>query len=438
MTESPMPELADLYRDHIERLQRDYSAAMESCGVDHLVISAGQASQQRSVDDQYWPLKPSPSFLHWLPEADAGRLVSIRIGKPPALVLHEHTSFWEGPAPTSFPAALERFEHITRSDLIAGPKSAFVGDDLDNADDLGFAPEACNRVDLQRELDAVRAIKSPYEIHCIAEANRIASRGHARVAELFTEGDLSELALHLHYLLSTSQVDGQTPYQGIVAHGRNAAVLHHVHYDRRAPASETSLLVDAGASFHGYASDITRTWVRGRGEAAERFRALVAGVEKLQAEINRSVRPGLHYENLHNRSHELLAEVLLECELAAGSAEALVERGVTRAFFPHGLGHSLGLQVHDVGCRLEEPADHNPFLRNTSMTRPGQVFTIEPGCYFIDGLLEPLRNGPDSSLVRWDQVDRLRPFGGVRIEDNLAVTEAASSNLTRDNWASGD
>ena len=79
-------------------------------------------------------------------------------------------------------------------------------------------------------------------------------------------------------------------------------------------------------------------------------------------------------------------------EIGRGSASALVERGVTRALFPHGLGHSLGLQVHDVGMRLRAPRPDNRFLRNTSAIEIGQVFTIEPGCYVIDALRgnEPL------------------------------------------------
>ena len=98
------------------------------------------------------------------------------------------------------------------------------------------------------------------------------------------------------------------------------------------------------------------------------------------------------------------------------------------------LGHSLGIQVHDVGMRLRPPRADNPFLRNTSVIEAGQVFTIEPGCYFIDGLLAPLRGDQRAALLDWTTVDALRPFGGVRLEDDVVVTAGGMRNLTREVW----
>jgi Xaa-Pro dipeptidase len=100
--------------------------------------------------------------------------------------------------------------------------------------------------------------------------------------------------------------------------------------------------------------------------------------------------------------------------------------------FPHGLGHSLGVCVHDVGMRLTPPRDDNPFLRNTSAIEIGQVFTIEPGCYVIDALLAPLRADDRAELVDWAAIDALRPFGGIRIEDDICVVDGGLTNLTRE------
>jgi Xaa-Pro dipeptidase len=118
-------------------------------------------------------------------------------------------------------------------------------------------------------------------------------------------------------------------------------------------------------------------------------------------------------------------------KLPAGEA---VPKNITRAFFPHGLGHSLGLQCHDVGCALVKPKPDNPFLRNTSIIAQGQVFTIEPGIYFVDKLLEELRQGEHASAIDWKLVDALSAFGGVRIEDDVVVTggPAVIRNLTRE------
>jgi Xaa-Pro dipeptidase len=112
---------------------------------------------------------------------------------------------------------------------------------------------------------------------------------------------------------------------------------------------------------------------------------------------------------------------------------------VTRAFYPHGLGHSLGLQTHDVGCALRKPREKNALLRNTSDIAVDQVFTIEPGIYFIDSLLEGLRAQPAGATVDWSAVDVLAPFGGARIEDDVHVVggEAVVRNLTREHLPVG-
>jgi Xaa-Pro dipeptidase len=112
------------------------------------------------------------------------------------------------------------------------------------------------------------------------------------------------------------------------------------------------------------------------------------------------------------------------------------EAGVTRAFFPHGLGHSLGLQTHDVGCAQVRPKARNPHLRNTSTIAAGQVFTIEPGIYFIPALLDELEAGPHAGAVDWRLVGELRRLGGIRIEDDLLVAaDEGTRNLTREQLA---
>src|SRR5207237_6583841 len=103
-----------------------------------------------------------------------------------------------------------------------------------------------------------------------------------------------------------------------------------------------------------------------------------------------------------------------------------------RAFYPHGLGHSLGLQTHDVGCATVKPRADNPFLRNTSTIAADQVFTIEPGIYFIPSLLRPIVETKVGAAVDWELLEALAPFGGIRIEDDLHVTASGPRNLTRE------
>jgi len=233
--------------------------------------------------------------------------------------------------------------------------------------------------------------------------------------------------------------DDELPYHNIIGLNEHAAVLHYQHRDRRPPEEIRSFLIDAGASAAGYAADITRTYAATEGD----FAALIDDMHRLQQAIVAEVRAGVDFRELHLETHRRLGGVLLAHDIAsAGSAEALVEAGVTRAFMPHGLGHLLGLQVHDVGGFMADdeggtiPApEHHPHLRLTRTLATDQVLTIEPGLYFIDLLLESLRSSPAGRLVNWLRVEQLQPCGGIRIEDNVRVLADGTENLTRDAFA---
>jgi len=165
-------------------------------------------------------------------------------------------------------------------------------------------------------------------------------------------------------------------------------------------------------------------------------------MEAMQLEIVGKVKAGTNYSEVHVETHRLLASVLVDTGLATGDVDTLLATGVTSAFFPHGLGHLLGLQVHDVGGFMagetgniiDPPSDH-PFLRLTRVLEENMMLTIEPGLYAIDMLLEELRGTPAENHVLWEGVDWLRPFGGIRIEDDVRVTAEGCENLTRDAFA---
>ena len=419
-------DFAALHRAHVERLSQTTAAALEKAGYSALIIHSGTPSKRTLADDQYWPLRPTPHFQHWLPLAEPSCSLLAVPGRKPRLFRPPLQSFWEAAAAPESDHFWGSFEvvdaSLTKADLPAG-RAAFVGDDLSAALDAEPNPPG-----LLRELDQLRVRKSAYEVACLAEANRRAARGHEELRRLFRDGDRSELELHLAFLGNTRQDDAETPYKNIVALGRHAATLHHVAYEKRAQPAQ-SFLLDAGACFAGYCSDITRTWVKGAGAQAAQFAQLVAGVEAMQERLCALVRIGMPYEELHDESHRQVAEILREVGIARLSSAELTARGITRAFYPHGLGHSLGLQCHDVGCALRPPRADNPFLRNTTEIAAEQVFTIEPGIYFIDALLAPLRSLPG---IDWKLVDALAQFGGVRIEDDVVVRESGVRNLTRE------
>ena len=435
--------LTRLYSDHVADLERRCAPVLQAAGYDHVVIHSGSLKKRTEFDDQYWPLRPTPHFHHWLPLSEPDCALVVTPGKKPKLVWLVEASYWENPAPRETEHFLSFFEIVE----VASPKeskdhfptsgrTAFLGEDRARAASWGFGDADVNPTELLGRLDGLRTKKTPYEVMCLAEANRRAALGHEAVVALFWSGAYSELELHLAYLRATGQDDPETPYKNIVALGVHAATLHHVTYGKTPDPERDSqsLLLDAGSTYQGYGSDITRTWVKGGGAAMAAFSAIVDGVETLQQRLCAEVKLGIGYETLHEAAHRYIADVLRNAGVVKVSTDEAVSAGITRAFFPHGLGHSLGLQCHDVGCALIKPKPDNPFLRNTSTITPGQVFTIEPGIYFIDGLLKGVRGGAHAAGVDWDLVAELTPLGGVRIEDDLLVTDGPSPirNLTRE------
>jgi Xaa-Pro dipeptidase len=211
-------------------------------------------------------------------------------------------------------------------------------------------------------------------------------------------------------------------------------VLHYQHQSPERPAKHLSFLIDAGAEVDGYAADITRTYAAREGTFAD----LIAAVENEQLALCAQVSAGRDFRDLHLECHLRLAGVLRNAGIVDMDPGAMVAEGVTRVFFPHGLGHLIGLQVHDVGGRhdregreIPRPQGH-PYLRLTRTLAPGMVVTIEPGLYFIPSLLAELRAGPHAGAVDWDAVEALLPYGGIRIEDEVACTEDEPENLTRE------
>lgn len=270
--------------------------------------------------------------------------------------------------------------------------------------------------------------KTGYELACLAEANRRALAGHRAARDAFAEGE-SEFGISLAYQRATRQREAEAPYHSIIGLNEHAGTLHYQFYDTRPPGRSRSLLIDAGVRYRGYCSDITRT-TAGPGEG--RFAALIHGLEQLQQRLCALVAPGVSYVEIHRKAHLGIAALLSASGLVRGlSEEDQVATGVTRAFFPHGIGHFLGIQVHDVAGRPVPPPADAPFLRLTRTLEPGMVVTIEPGLYFIPSLLQPLLDGPQGRHLDQTLLAELMGCGGIRIEDNVAVLESGAQNLTR-------
>jgi Xaa-Pro dipeptidase len=235
------------------------------------------------------------------------------------------------------------------------------------------------------------------------------------------------------YLEATGHSDQELPYSSIVALNANGATLHY-QLRSRARSTRFSMLIDAGASHLGYASDITRTYAAKPG----RFADLIAAMDHAQQALCAAVQIGVDWRDLHLSAHNKAAQILCDAQILRLAPADAVATGLTRAFLPHGLGHLLGLQVHDVaGFReapmaetIAPPVGHEA-LRLTRRLQRGFVVTVEPGLYFIDSLLAATKAGPNASAVNWPLIEELRPYGGIRIEDDVLVTATGHENLTR-------
>jgi Xaa-Pro aminopeptidase len=218
----------------------------------------------------------------------------------------------------------------------------------------------------------------------------------------------------------------RTAYDSIVASGPNGAVLHFLPTARRIEPGDL-LLVDAGASCDGYASDVTRTMVVGAEptDVQTFLWQLVLRTHELSIE---QCRPGTEWREVHLAAARTIGTGLIELGLLRGGIDELVSSGAVALFFPHGLGHLIGLTVHDAGGYPpgRERSSH-PQLRYLRTDRPleaGMITSVEPGVYFIDALLgDPDVRARHAEHVVWDNVDPLRGVGGIRIEDDVHVTD---------------
>lgn len=430
--------LATLYPQHVQTLIQRATHALTRGPYDHLIVAAGKQTY-RFLDDNPNPFYANPQFKAWVPLLHHPESwIVFTPGAKPILVYYQPADYWH--VPPSAPAGywVEQFDVriITEPDAMR----AHLPKNLARAAILGEASSAIADVvpnNPQTVLDSLhmaRTRKTPYELQCLREASTRAVRAHRAAATAFRER-LSEQDIHVAYCEAAGQNELELPYNNIVGLNEHGAILHYQYKERARPTEHRSLLIDAGAQVHGYAADITRTY--GNGDAE--FTHLLEAVNHAQLALCQKVRVGQDYPELHVHTHELLARILREQDIVRMTPEAMIESGVSSVFFPHGLGHFLGLQVHDVGAFLRDesgatipkPAGH-PYLRLTRKLEADNVLTIEPGIYFIDLLLDGLRQGPHARSVNWDKVAHLHRFGGIRIEDNVRVTEGEPENMTRD------
>ena len=432
-------DFAALHGAHLDVLRARFDRALEACGYSAVLIYSGSLTPIFG-DDQDHPFRVNAWFKAWVPITQAPNcFLYYEPGRAPVLLFHRPIDFWYMPAEAPRSAWTRAIEIEPIADRAAArlalPRDlgrvACLGEPFPEAAAWGLV---CNPTDLCTRLEYERAFKTPYELACLRLANRLGARAHLAAAHAFA-GGASEREIELAFLRACSSREQELPYNPIVALNEHAAVLHYQRLDALPPPALHSLLIDAGAEAHGYASDITRTY----SFADADFAALIEAFDGVQQALCAGVRAGIDWRDVHLSAHRLVAELLHEADVTTCDPEEAVATGVTSVFLPHGLGHLLGLQVHDAGGlsrspeggEIPRPPGH-PYLRLTRVLEEGFVVTMEPGIYFIEPLLDEARADSRAGRINWARVEQLRKFGGIRIEDDLAVTATGAENLTRD------
>lgn len=435
------------YTEHIDQLTAEWRRLMSENSFDAAVVYAGQ-NQTYFGDDQEPPFHAYGHFLRWVPQSDCEHAaLVVGMATKPILLWYTPSDYWYLPsdAPEFCKETFEVRTFAELADLQRALQELIRAQG--NVAHIGIASASVDpgsntslNDKLLRQLDYQRAFKTEFERLCMKDATALGILGHQAAARAFMDGD-SEYRIHLAYLHASSQHEAELPYPSIVAMNTHAATLHYQKYDREPAPEICSLLIDAGAKVRCYHSDITRTYAaRGHDEFAE----LIDDVDQAQQGIIEEINVGKSYLDLHDEMSQKIAEILTRHEFLTCTPATAYESKLVDAFFPHGLGHLLGLQTHDVGGRIvaengQNVPPHSRYhsLRMMRRIEANMVFTIEPGIYFIPSLLAQWRGHED---INWKKVERFLRYGGVRVEDNVFVSPDGPVNLTRDafNAASAD
>src|SRR2546423_9543102 len=341
---------------HLEALCQRSARALTASGYASLLVHSGSLLEVFE-DDRTYPFEANAPFKVWVPLQDAPDcFVWFEPGAVPRLIIHRAQDYWHKSADVPRAYWTRHFEVRTAADRAGAraqlpadlSRAAYIGDTLPEL--TGWGVGAVNPRQLMRRLDYARALKTPYELTCLREASRLGARGHRAAERAFTAG-ASEFEIELAFLAACGQREQELPYNPIIALNAGGAGLHYQGLGKRPPPERHPLLIDAGAEFAGYASDITRTHSYQDAD----FAALIGRMDQMQQALCAGVRAGVDWRDVHLKAHQLTGELLREADITRCSADEAVATTVTSVFLPHGIGHLLGLEVHDVGGFMRAP-----------------------------------------------------------------------------------
>lgn len=396
-----------------------------------LVVGAGTPVPLPEISDQTYPFRAHAEYFY-LSGLECPHAVmafdpadGLKAGwRSFVPEVTEDERVWEGrrAAPGEPLAALEQWLHAR-----VGRPIANLG-----APVASIVQEPALTTAVRERFQHARRPKDSAECTLLRDAAAATAAGYAALASLIRPG-VTERRLQIELEAAFFRAGASTTgYGTIVGSGPNSAILHVAPSDRVVREGEF-VLIDAGAEINRYVCDVTRTYVAGRPLPEQRD--MYQLVHDVQVRAVAACRPGVEWRDLHLRVARELTEGLVNMGLLRGEPDDLVERGVHTLFFPHGLGHLVGLGVRDASGTIPgRTKDQRPILatlRADLPLKPGYVVTVEPGLYFIPALLQDsTRRARHRNDVNWEFTDRLLHLGGVRVEDNVLVTEGDPEVLT--------
>ncbi len=413
---------------HLQRRQREAAEAWSLESGQAVVVGSGAPIHVPGRADRTYPFYAHSEYLYL---TDRERPEAVLAFDPvdgwsdfvPAPTAEEH--LWSG-APAAEPGL--------STDDLPGWLEARRGARIANlgAPVPGIESDAGLEADVRYALNRIRRVKDEVEIERMRQAERATRAGFATAAALIAPGvSERQLQVEIEAAFLRNGAD-RLAYETIVGGGPNSAVLHFMPSERALEDGDL-VLIDAGAEFRGYASDVTRTYPASGSFTPEQQAVHSVVAAALAAAIERCA-PGTEWLDVHAVAARVIAEGLADFGVLRGDPGTLVESGAVALFFPHGIGHMVGLGVRDAGEVLrgrEGTRPGFPRVRIDLPLEPGHCVTVEPGIYFVPALLQDEeRRRAHADAVDWDRVDRLLGFGGIRIEHDVLITDAGCEVLT--------
>ncbi|KAM9544645.1 xaa-Pro dipeptidase-like isoform 2-T2 [Salvelinus alpinus] len=398
------------------------------------------------------------SFFHWafgVTEADCYGAIDVDTGKSILFVpkLPESYATWMGEIhPREYfkeKYAVDEVQYTCNiadvfSKMKLGALLTLRGQNTDSgsicreASFEGISQFQVNNTLLHPVIVECRLTKTDMELEVLRYTNRISSEAHKEIMKHVRPGqkEYEMESLFQHYCYSHGGMR-HTSYTCICGTGNNGSVLHYGHAG--APNDKTiddgdMCLFDMGGEYYCYSSDITCSFPA-NGKFTPDQKAIYEAVLKSSRAVMAAIKPEVKWTEMHRLADRVHLEELVKIGILRGSVEDMLQVHMGSVFMPHGLGHLLGIDVHDVGGypdgieRVNEPGLKS--LRMGRLVQERMVLTVEPGIYFINHLLDQaLANPAQSCFINNEVLTRFRSFGGVRIEDDIAVTASGMELLT--------